>query len=145
MSVLFSLLHPVQVSLTSRGRREARNQWNPCISMPYTVSSFLQRNNGEHASKGPCQAGFSQSFYSILISKDVLQGQGVLKGKTFNWPVSPFSVSLGRLNGVGERASISAWRQLRRRCDRYFSNAAPRKSFSNLRCCTYASLKRFTV
>lgn len=72
--------------------------------MPYTVSSFLQRNNGEHASKGPCQAGFSQSFYSVLISRDVLQGQGVLKGKTFNWPVSPFSVSLGRLNGAGERA-----------------------------------------
>lgn len=45
---------------------------------------FFQRNNGVHASKGPCQPGFSQSFYSVLISRDVLQGQGILKGKPFN-------------------------------------------------------------
>ncbi|KAL3064544.1 hypothetical protein OYC64_000741 [Pagothenia borchgrevinki] len=37
------------------------------------------RNNGEQASKGPCRPGFSQSFYSVLISRDVLQGQGTLK------------------------------------------------------------------
>ncbi|KAM7411548.1 hypothetical protein PAMA_021507 [Pampus argenteus] len=37
------------------------------------------RSNGEHASKGPCRPGFSQSFYSVLISRDLLQGQDVLK------------------------------------------------------------------
>ncbi|XP_047450376.1 cadherin-4-like isoform X2 [Mugil cephalus] len=39
------------------------------------------RNNGEHASSGPCRPGFSQSLYSVLISRDVLQGQGILKVK----------------------------------------------------------------
>ncbi|KAF7660760.1 hypothetical protein LDENG_00275770 [Lucifuga dentata] len=37
------------------------------------------RNNGEHTSKDPCRPGFSQSFYSVLVSRDVLQGQGILK------------------------------------------------------------------
>lgn len=41
----------------------------------------LQRNNGERASKGPCQAGFSQSFYSVLVSRDVLQDRRILKGR----------------------------------------------------------------
>ncbi|CAG04077.1 unnamed protein product [Tetraodon nigroviridis] len=39
------------------------------------------KNNGAHASEGPCQAGFSQSFYSLLVSKDVLKGGGVRKGE----------------------------------------------------------------
>ncbi|KAK9514904.1 hypothetical protein VZT92_025586 [Zoarces viviparus] len=42
------------------------------------------RNSGEHASRGPCRPGFSQSFYSVLISRDVLQGQGIRKGKSFH-------------------------------------------------------------
>lgn len=46
------------------------------------VSLSLQRNNGELASKGPCQAGFSQSFYSVLVSRDVLQDRRILKGRT---------------------------------------------------------------
>lgn len=49
--------------------------------MCYTVLCSFQRNNGERASNGPCRAGFSQSFYSVLISRDVLRGQGVAKGK----------------------------------------------------------------
>ncbi|KAM7405012.1 hypothetical protein PAMP_012303 [Pampus punctatissimus] len=40
------------------------------------------RSNGEHASKGPCRPGFSQSFYSVLIPRDLLQGQDVLKVKS---------------------------------------------------------------
>uniref|UniRef100_A0A7N9AQ08 Cadherin-4 n=1 Tax=Mastacembelus armatus TaxID=205130 RepID=A0A7N9AQ08_9TELE len=39
-------------------------------------------NNGEHATKGPCQPGFSQSFYSVQIPRDVLQGQSILKDTT---------------------------------------------------------------
>lgn len=49
--------------------------------MSSTVFSFFQKNNGTHASKGPCQAGFSQSFYSLLVSRDVLKGGGVRKGE----------------------------------------------------------------
>lgn len=49
--------------------------------MSSTVFSFFQENNGAHASKGPCQAGFSQSFYSLLVSRDVLKGGGVRKGE----------------------------------------------------------------
>lgn len=49
--------------------------------MSSTVFSFLQKNNGAHASEGPCQAGFSQSFYSVLVSRDVLKGGGVRKGE----------------------------------------------------------------
>ncbi|XP_027860257.1 cadherin-4-like [Xiphophorus couchianus] len=48
----------------------------------------IWRNNGEHASQGPCRPGFSQSFYFVQITRDVLQGQGVLKGT----PVSPQKV-----------------------------------------------------
>lgn len=59
--------------------------------MSNIVFSPFQRNNGEHASKGPCRPGFSQSFYSVLISRDVLRGQAILKGETFNWPVTFFS------------------------------------------------------
>lgn len=45
------------------------------------LSSFFQKNNGAHASEGPCRAGFSQSFYSVLVSRDVLKGGGVRKGE----------------------------------------------------------------
>lgn len=68
--------------------KDKKNQWTPCLSISYITFSLLQRNNEVHASKGPCQAGFSQSFYSVLISRDVLQGRGLLKGKAFNWQIS---------------------------------------------------------
>ncbi|MED6280939.1 hypothetical protein CHARACLAT_016226, partial [Characodon lateralis] len=45
------------------------------------------RNNGEYASQGPCRPGFSKSFYSMQISRDVLQGQREVKGKHLNWPI----------------------------------------------------------
>eukprot|EP00063_Salmo_salar_P015714 XP_013990549.1 PREDICTED: cadherin-4 isoform X1 [Salmo salar] len=35
--------------------------------------------NGKLASKAPCRPGFSQSFYSVLISRDVLQGRSILQ------------------------------------------------------------------
>lgn len=82
----------------AQGQREARNQWNPCLSMSYIVFFPFQRNNGEHASKGPCRPGFSQSFYSVLISRDVLQGQGIGKGKTCNWRDSSIMFCLEALH-----------------------------------------------
>ncbi|CAB1430442.1 unnamed protein product [Pleuronectes platessa] len=43
-----------------------------------------RRSNAERALGGPCRPGFSQSFYSVLISRDVLQGQGILKVLKFS-------------------------------------------------------------
>ncbi|KAK6303705.1 hypothetical protein J4Q44_G00261590 [Coregonus suidteri] len=51
--------------------------------------------NGELASKAPCRPGFSQSFYSVLISRDVLQGQSIFQGKVFNFSLLSFSGECG--------------------------------------------------
>lgn len=74
---------PADSPLLSKAQcqREARNRWDLCLLMSSTVFSFFQKNNGAHASKGPCQAGFSQSFYSLRVSRDVLKGGGVQKGE----------------------------------------------------------------
>ncbi|XP_039655771.1 cadherin-4-like [Perca fluviatilis] len=53
------------------------------------------RNNGEHASKDPCRPGFSQSFYSVLISRDVLQSQGIRKDTTVSSQKVKFSDCMG--------------------------------------------------
>ncbi|KAK7878680.1 hypothetical protein WMY93_030516 [Mugilogobius chulae] len=37
------------------------------------------RNNGEHAAHSPCHPGFSQSFFSVLVPKDALQGRAIQK------------------------------------------------------------------
>ncbi|KAK6307766.1 hypothetical protein J4Q44_G00210370, partial [Coregonus suidteri] len=37
--------------------------------------------NGDLVSKAPCRPGFSQSSYFMLISRDVLRSQSILKGK----------------------------------------------------------------
>uniref|UniRef100_A0A8C9VUH6 Cadherin prodomain domain-containing protein n=1 Tax=Scleropages formosus TaxID=113540 RepID=A0A8C9VUH6_SCLFO len=29
----------------------------------------------------PCRPGFSESFYTVFVSRDILQGQSILKGK----------------------------------------------------------------
>uniref|UniRef100_A0A674ASZ6 Uncharacterized protein n=1 Tax=Salmo trutta TaxID=8032 RepID=A0A674ASZ6_SALTR len=53
--------------------------------MSHNVLSFLsQGTNGDLVSKAPCRPGFSQSSYSVLISRDVLQSQSIIKGKVFN-------------------------------------------------------------
>lgn len=65
----------------ARCQRGARNRWDLCLLMSSTVFSFFQKNNGAHASEGPCRAGFTQSFYSVLVSRDVLKGVGVRKGE----------------------------------------------------------------
>uniref|UniRef100_A0AAY5L3U3 Uncharacterized protein n=1 Tax=Esox lucius TaxID=8010 RepID=A0AAY5L3U3_ESOLU len=51
--------------------------------MSHNVFSLLsQACSGE--SKGPCRPGFSQTSYSWLIPRDVLQGQSILEGKVSN-------------------------------------------------------------
>ncbi|RVE70773.1 hypothetical protein OJAV_G00067780 [Oryzias javanicus] len=57
-----------------------RSDFAAVLTAAFLLDSFW-RNNGEPASVAPCRPGFSQSFYSVLISRDVLQGQGILKGK----------------------------------------------------------------
>ncbi|KAM9751278.1 cadherin-4-like [Menidia menidia] len=53
------------------------------------------RNNGDHAFKGPCRPGFSQSFYSVLVSRDALQGPGMLKGTTVSSQKVKFDDCMG--------------------------------------------------
>ncbi|KAL4605001.1 cadherin-4 isoform X1 [Arapaima gigas] len=36
-------------------------------------------NYGDVPSKPPCRPGFSESFYTVLVSRDILQGQSILK------------------------------------------------------------------
>ncbi|MFT7800799.1 cadherin-4 isoform X3 [Arapaima gigas] len=38
-------------------------------------------NYGDVPSKPPCRPGFSESFYTVLVSRDILQGQSILKVK----------------------------------------------------------------
>lgn len=93
------------------------------IDALHCIFISFQRNNAEHASKGPCRPGFSQSFYSVLISRDVLQGQGIVKGKPFNWQVRSFPLcheylllrvkylNLGRKPGKGIQRCVSFQRR----------------------------------
>uniref|UniRef100_A0A146W698 Cadherin-4 n=1 Tax=Fundulus heteroclitus TaxID=8078 RepID=A0A146W698_FUNHE len=53
------------------------------------------RTNGEHTSPDPCRPGFSQSFYSVQISRDILQGQGVVKGTTVSSQKVKFDDCMG--------------------------------------------------
>uniref|UniRef100_A0A3Q4IE87 Cadherin N-terminal domain-containing protein n=1 Tax=Neolamprologus brichardi TaxID=32507 RepID=A0A3Q4IE87_NEOBR len=34
--------------------------------------------------KPPCRPGFSQNFYTVIVSRDLLHGQSILKGKLFH-------------------------------------------------------------
>lgn len=77
---------------TAHGQKRSKKSMESMFIDVYTVFCFFQRNNGEHASKGPCRPGFSQSFYSLLIPRDVLQGQGIVKGKIFNRRVDSFTL-----------------------------------------------------
>ncbi|XP_041080795.1 cadherin-4 isoform X2 [Polyodon spathula] len=38
-------------------------------------------NYGDLAPKPPCRAGFSESFYTVLVSREILEGQSILKVK----------------------------------------------------------------
>uniref|UniRef100_A0A3B3QS77 Uncharacterized protein n=1 Tax=Paramormyrops kingsleyae TaxID=1676925 RepID=A0A3B3QS77_9TELE len=62
--------------------------------------------NYDLPSKPPCRPGFSESFYTVFVSRDILQGQSILKGKTcylFTKYAAVLSVALhasgGRLTG----------------------------------------------
>uniref|UniRef100_A0A672J948 Uncharacterized protein n=1 Tax=Salarias fasciatus TaxID=181472 RepID=A0A672J948_SALFA len=70
-------------------------------------------NGIHHVSKGPCRPGFSQSFYSVLISRDVMQGQGILKGK----PVILHAVRTHPHDtAAGERRCVCGFFRLMKRC-----------------------------
>nr|XP_020466296.1 cadherin-4-like [Monopterus albus] len=76
-----------------------------------TAALFLDtfwRSNGEHASKGPCQPGFSQRFYSVLIPRDVLQGQGILKDTTVSSQKVKFDDCMGNKAVVFQSSNSSS-------------------------------------
>ncbi|XP_037334132.2 LOW QUALITY PROTEIN: cadherin-4-like [Pungitius pungitius] len=58
-----------------------RSHFAAVLTAALLLDSFW-RNNGERPSEGPCRPGFSQSFYSLLISRDVLQGRDTRKDTT---------------------------------------------------------------
>ncbi|XP_037539771.1 cadherin-4 [Nematolebias whitei] len=81
------------------------------LAVVLTASLLLHtfwRNNAEHASKGPCRPGFSQSFYSVLVSRDVLQGQGIVKGTTVTTQKVKFDDCVGN-DGVVFQSSDPAF------------------------------------
>ncbi|XP_077368826.1 cadherin-4-like [Festucalex cinctus] len=59
-------------------------------------------NNGEHSSKGPCRPGFLQSFYSVLIPRDILQGQVIRKGASVSSQKVKFDDCMGNKDVVFE-------------------------------------------
>lgn len=42
-----------------------------------------QGNKAGQPLKAPCRPGFSQNFYTMIVSRDLLHGQSILKGKPF--------------------------------------------------------------
>lgn len=73
------------------------------------VFPSLQRNNGERASEGPCRPGFSRSFYSLLISRDVLRGRGIRKGKSSPRSEGNALGPCGRPSGVVVKWGCEIW------------------------------------
>ncbi|XP_077463688.1 cadherin-4-like isoform X1 [Stigmatopora argus] len=52
----------------------------PLVLTAVLLLHIFRVNNGEDSSDGHCRPGFSQSFYSVLIPRDILQGQVTFKG-----------------------------------------------------------------
>lgn len=47
------------------------------------LSCFIpQGSKAGQPLKPPCRPGFSQNFYTVIVSRDVLHGQSILKGKS---------------------------------------------------------------
>ncbi|XP_077586878.1 cadherin-4-like [Stigmatopora nigra] len=53
----------------------------PLVLTAVLLLHTFRVNNGEDSSDGHCRPGFSQSFYSFLIPRDILQGQVTFKVK----------------------------------------------------------------
>lgn len=43
---------------------------------------ILQASKAGQPLKPPCTPGFSQNFYTVIVSRDLLHGQSILKGKS---------------------------------------------------------------
>ncbi|XP_056130216.1 cadherin-4-like [Lampris incognitus] len=67
----------------------------------------LRETNGEQTSKGPCRPGFSQTFYSVLISRDVVRGQNMLKDTTVSSQKVKFDDCMGNDGVVFESTDPS--------------------------------------
>uniref|UniRef100_A0A3B3TST1 Uncharacterized protein n=2 Tax=Poecilia TaxID=8080 RepID=A0A3B3TST1_9TELE len=54
-----------------------------CILLACTV--LVGASSGSRAGqppKPPCRPGFSQNFYTVIVPRDALHGQSILKGKS---------------------------------------------------------------
>lgn len=57
----------------------------PQVNLPmFNRPSFFipQGSRASQPLKPPCRPGFSQNFYTVIVSRDVLHGQRILKGKS---------------------------------------------------------------
>lgn len=65
---------PAEISVWPRGRKSI------CQCLTGRLVSPQGTKVGQQP-KAPCRPGFSQSFYTVIVSRDVLRGQSILKGK----------------------------------------------------------------
>lgn len=102
----------VEKQLGGRGQRDRRfnisqkRLWDQLVtpwllvSLPICnrLSCFLpQGSKAGQPLKPPCRPGFSQNFYTVIVSRDVLHGQSILKGKSAT-AVSPLLTGLFSLH-----------------------------------------------
>ncbi|TWW61811.1 hypothetical protein D4764_04G0004580 [Takifugu flavidus] len=56
--------------------------------------------------KPPCTPGFSQNFYTVIVSRDLLHGQRILKGRRLMGTLQPVSRESVCLKGL----KVSVWK-----------------------------------
>lgn len=76
---------------TARFNNSLKRLWDqlvtpwPQVNLPMLnrLSHFIpQGSKAGQTLKPPCRPGFSQNFYTVIVSRDVLHGQSILKGKS---------------------------------------------------------------
>ena len=81
------------LSDTARFNISVKRQWDQppwprgcesicqCLTAPVLLLFIPQGSKAGQPLKPPCRPGFSQNFYTVIVSRDVLHGQSILKGK----------------------------------------------------------------
>lgn len=74
----------VRFNISLKLRDQLVTLW-PRVNLPMLnrPSCFIpQGSKAGQPLKPPCRPGFSQNFYTVIVSRDVLHGQSILKGKS---------------------------------------------------------------
>lgn len=76
---------------TARLNNSLKKMWDqpvtlwPQVNLPILnrLSCFIpQGSKAGQPLKPPCRPGFTQNFYTVIVSRDILHGQSILKGKS---------------------------------------------------------------